>query len=165
MAPMVAATSRTTTPASPSGASVKASSMPSLDRKPRVGGTAAIDAAPMTIDPKVHGMRRTSGPRRRMSRVPVWWSMVPASMNSEHLNSACAMVCTTAATMAKCVPTPMVATIQPSCETVEYATRRFRSVCWMAKIAADTAVAMPTTMSSTCQADTWAKAVEKRSSR
>ena len=86
-------------------------------------------------------------------------------MNSEDLNSACAMVCTTAATMAKCVPTPIVATIQPSCDTVEYATRRFRSVCWMANTAADTAVAMPTTISRICHACTWWKAVEKRRSR
>ena len=70
IAPIVAATSSTTTPASASGASVNASSMPSLDRKPSVGGIAAIDAAPITIDPKVHGIRFHSGPRRRMSRVP-----------------------------------------------------------------------------------------------
>ena len=86
-------------------------------------------------------------------------------MNSEDLNIACARVCTTAATSAKCVPTPRVATIQPSCDTVEYAMSRFRSVCWMANTAADTAVTMPVTMSSTCHAGTCANAALNRMSR
>ena len=52
------------------GASWKALSMPSLETNPSRGGTAAIDAAPMTTEPKVHGIRFHSGPRRRMSREP-----------------------------------------------------------------------------------------------
>ena len=54
-----------------------------------------------------------------MSREPAWWSMTPMIMNREDLNNACAAVCTTAAASATGVPTPMVATIQPSWETVE----------------------------------------------
>ena len=54
-------------------------------------------------------------------------------MNSEDLNIACAMVCTTAAIIANFVPTPIVATIQPNCETVEYAISFFKSVCCSAK--------------------------------
>ena len=106
-------------PAEPIGASSKAVSMPSLEMKPNSGGTAAIEAAPTTTQPKVHGIRCHSTPRRRESRVPAWWSTTPMSMNSEDLNSAWARVCTTAAASAKPVPTPMVVTIQPRWLTVE----------------------------------------------
>ena len=45
--------------------------------------------------------------------------MTPMIMNREDLNSAWAAVWTMAAAMANGVPIPMVATIQPSWETVE----------------------------------------------
>ena len=93
--------------------------MPSFETKPRVGGIPAMQAAATTAPVKVHGIFRHSTPRSRMSREPAWWSMTPMIMNREDLNSACAAVCTTAAASATGVPTPMVATIQPSWETVE----------------------------------------------
>ena len=70
-----------------------------------------------------------------------------------------------AAAMAKGVPTPMVATIQPRCETVEYAVSFFRSVFCTAKTADMIAVPMPTTMSSQFHTATSWKMVEKRTSR
>ena len=142
-APIPATASSTQTPAWENGASWKAVSIPSLETKPRVGGIAAMEPAAMTADQKVKGMRRHSEPRRRVSREPAWWSTTPTSMNREDLKSACAAVCTIAAVMAKGVPTPMVATIQPSWETVEYAVSFFRSVFCMANKAAISAVTMP----------------------
>ena len=53
-------------------ASKKESSMPSLEMKPNSGGSAAIDAAAMTAAPNVKGSLRQMGPKRCMSRVPVW---------------------------------------------------------------------------------------------
>ena len=54
-----------------------------------------------------------------MSRVPASWSTTPMSMNSEDLNSACANVWVSAAARPMGEPTPMAATIQPRCDTVE----------------------------------------------
>ena len=139
--------------------------MPSFDRKPSSGGTAAMEAAPMTTEPNVKGMRSHSRPRRRMSRDPASWSMTPMSMNRLDLNSACAAVCTTAAARAKGVPTPIVATIQPRWETVEYAVSCLRSVFCTANAADMTAVVIPAMMSRPFQTATSWNTVEKRSSR
>ena len=78
-----------------------------------------------------------------MSRVPASWSTTPMSMNSEDLNSACASVWVSAAARPMGEPTPMAATIQPRCDTVEYAVRCFRSVLVMAKHADMIAVNRP----------------------
>ena len=59
----------------------------------------------------------------------------------------------------------MVATIQPRCETVEYAVSCLRSVFWTANSADTTAVVMPTMMSRAFHTATSWKTVEKRSSR
>ena len=159
------ASSRTAGQVWPGVTSSIAVSIDSLDTKPRVGGMPAIAAAPRQVAPKVHGMRRHSGPSRRRSRVPASWSTTPTSMNSPDLNSACASVCRAAAARAAGVPMPIVATIQPSCETVEYAMSCLRSVFCRAKTAPITAVPMPAVTSSAVHAGVPAKAGEKRMSR
>ncbi len=95
----------------------------------------------------MNGILSEMGPSRRMARVPASWSTTPMSMNSEDLNSACASVCVSAAASAMGVPTPMAATIQPRCETVEYAVRCFKSVFVMANSADISAVNRPVTTS------------------
>ena len=140
-------------------------SMDSLDTKPRVGGTAAMAAAPSTVAPNAHGMRRHSGPRSRMSRAPASWSITPTSMNRPDLNRAWATVCSAAAASASWVPTPIAAVIQPSWLTVEYAMSCLRSVFCSANTAAITAVPMPTDTSRAFQTGTSWKAGEKRMNR
>ena len=114
-----AASSAVTATGCPPATSPNAMSMDSLDTKPRVGGTAAMAAAPSTVAPNAHGMRRHSGPRSRMSRAPASWSITPTSMNRPDLNRAWATVCSAAAASASCVPTPIAAVIHPSWLTVE----------------------------------------------
>ena len=115
IAPITAAVSSAVTATGcPPATSPNAMSMDSLDTKPNVGGTAAMAAAPSTVAPNAHGMRRHSGPRSRMSRAPASWSITPTSMNRPDLNNAWATVCSAAAARASCVPTPIAAVIQPS---------------------------------------------------
>ena len=166
IAPTTAAASSTVTATEfPPAASPNAVSIDSLDTKPSVGGMPAMAAAPRTVAPKVHGMRRHRGPRSRMSRDPASWSTTPTSMNSPDLNRACASVCSAAAASAACVPMPMVAMIQPSWLTVEYAMSCLRSVFCRANTAAMTAVPMPTVTSSAFHTATSWKIGEKRMSR
>ena len=49
----------------------------SFDRKPLSSGTPAMAAAATRASRAVNGMERFSPERRRMSRVPVSWSMMP----------------------------------------------------------------------------------------
>ena len=56
---------------------------------------------------------------RRMSRVPVSWSMMPAAMNSDALNTAWFMMWKIAATMASGVPRPASVVISPRWLIVE----------------------------------------------
>ena len=56
---------------------------------------------------------------RRMSRVPVSWSMMPAVMNSEALKVAWLMMWNTAATAAMGVSRPNRSTIRPRWLMVE----------------------------------------------
>ena len=51
-------------------------------------GTPAIAAAATMASVAVIGMKRNSPLSRRMSRVPVSWSMMPAAMNSDALKVA-----------------------------------------------------------------------------
>ena len=60
----------------------------SLDRKPFSSGTPAMAAAATMASVAVIGMGRNNPDRRRMSRVPVSWSMMPAAMNRLALNTA-----------------------------------------------------------------------------
>ena len=52
--------------------------------------------------------------RRRMSRVPVWWSMMPTTMNSAALNRAWASTSSHASTTVSAVPRPNITTMNPS---------------------------------------------------
>ena len=70
--------------------------MLSLEINPNVGGTEAIAAHAITVDVNVNGNCRHELPNRSISRV-----------------------CTNAAANANGVPTPIVATIHPKCDTVE----------------------------------------------
>jgi hypothetical protein len=56
--------------------------------KPFSKGTPAIAAAATIASVAVIGMWRASPDRRRMSRVPASWSMMPADMNSDALKIA-----------------------------------------------------------------------------
>ena len=60
----------------------------SLERKPLRSGTPAIAAEATMARVAVIGMAWRRPERRRMSRVPVSWSTMPAAMNSEALNTA-----------------------------------------------------------------------------
>lgn len=62
-----------------------------------------------------------------MSRLPVWWSMMPAVMNSEALNTAWLSRWNTAATIDSGVDKPIRKVISPRWLIVEYASRPFRS--------------------------------------
>ena len=57
--------------------------------------------------------------RRRMSRVPVSWSMMPAAMNSEALKVAWFMMWNTAATAARSRFSPSSRVIRPRWLMVE----------------------------------------------
>jgi hypothetical protein len=59
-----------------------------LDRNPFSKGTPAIAADATSATPAVIGIAFDRPLRRRMSRVPVSWSTMPAAMNSEALNVA-----------------------------------------------------------------------------
>ena len=64
----------------------------SLDRKPFSSGTPAMAAAATVASVAVTGMRVRRPDRRRMSRVPLSWSMMPTAMNSDALKVAWFMV-------------------------------------------------------------------------
>jgi hypothetical protein len=60
----------------------------SLDKKPLSRGTPAMAAAATMARVAVIGMNLNRPLRRRMSRVPDSWSMMPAAMNSDALKVA-----------------------------------------------------------------------------
>ena len=92
-------------------------------------GIPAIAREAVIASALVMGMNRRRLPSRRMSRVPVSWSMMPAAMNSEALNVAWLRMWNTPATTAIGVDRPNSRVIRPRCEIVEYASRPLRS-CW-----------------------------------
>ena len=91
----------------------------SLERKPLSSGTPAMAALATMARVAVIGMRRRRPESRRMSRVPVSWSMMPAAMNSEALKVAWFMMWKTAATAASGLLSPSSSVISPRCERVE----------------------------------------------
>ena len=89
----------------------------------------AIASEAMIASALVIGMAWRNPPSRRMSRVPVSWSMMPAAMNSDALKVAWLRMWNTPATTAIGVDRPNSRVIRPRWEIVEYASRPFRS-CW-----------------------------------
>ena len=82
-------------------------------------GTPAIEAAATIASVAVHGMYLARPPRRRMSRVPVSWSMMPAVMNSDALKMAWFMTWNIAATADSGERRPIRNTIRPRWLMVE----------------------------------------------
>jgi len=76
-------------------------------------------AAAIMARDAVWGMYFQSPFRRRMSRVPVSWSMMPAAMNSEALKVAWLMMWNTPATAASGVSSPKRSTMRPRWLMVE----------------------------------------------
>ena len=76
----------------------------SFDRKPFSSGTPAIEALATIANVAVIGIYLNKPLKRRISRVPVSWSMIPAAMNSEALKVAWFMVWKIAATAASGLP-------------------------------------------------------------
>ena len=76
-------------------------------------------AAASTPSVAVSGMIAASPPSRRMSRVPVSWSTMPACMNSAALNAAWFMMWKIAAATAAPVPKPSSITMSPNWLIVE----------------------------------------------
>ena len=60
----------------------------SFDRKPLSSGTPAMAALATMARVAVMGIICRSPDKRRMSRVPLSWSTMPAAMNSDALNVA-----------------------------------------------------------------------------
>ena len=90
----------------------------SLATKPSSGGIPAMDAAEMTASTISSGCFLPSPDSSRMSRVPVEWSMAPATINSAALNSEWAKVMAKPAMAASREPTPMTVMMKPSWLTV-----------------------------------------------
>ena len=76
-------------------------------------------AAATMASAAVRGMEWRRPLSRRMSRVPVSWSMMPAAMNSEALKTAWFMMWKIAATIAPPLPMPARAVIRPRWLIVE----------------------------------------------
>ena len=82
-------------------------------------GTPAIAAAATMASVAVIGMGRNNPDRRRMSRVPVSWSMMPAAMNRDALKTAWLQMWNIAARIATGPPIPASAVIRPRWLIVE----------------------------------------------
>ena len=91
----------------------------SLEMKPLSRGTPAMAALATHARVAVMGMARRRPLRRRMSRVPVSWSMMPTAMNSEALKVAWLRMWNTAATAASGLLRPSSVVIRPRCDSVE----------------------------------------------
>ena len=91
----------------------------SFDRKPFSSGTPAIAAQATIASEPVIGIAWIRPSSRRMSRVPVSWSMMPTAMNSEALKIAWFMMWNTAATTDSGVPMPSRQVIRPRWLMVE----------------------------------------------
>jgi hypothetical protein len=103
---------------SPCTASVSARNI-SFDRKPLSSGTPAIAADATIASVAVTGICLRSPLMRRMSRVPVSWSMMPAAMKSEALKVAWFSRWKTAATAASGEFSPSSIVISPRWLIVE----------------------------------------------
>ena len=82
-------------------------------------GTPAIAAQATMASVPVIGMKRYKARQRRMSRVPVSWSMMPTAMNSEALKVAWFIMWKTAATAASALFSPSSRVISPRWLMVE----------------------------------------------
>ncbi len=91
----------------------------SLERKPLSSGTPAIAALATIASVEVTGIMRRRPDRRRMSRVPLSWSTMPAAMKSEALKVAWFMMWNTAATAASGLFRPSSRVMSPRWEMVE----------------------------------------------
>ncbi|MCY1176626.1 hypothetical protein D9M73_169070 [compost metagenome] len=91
----------------------------SLLRKPLSSGTPAMDADATIASTAVCGRYFHMPLMRRMSRLPVSWSMIPAAMNSEALKVAWLMMWNTAATLAIGESRPNSRVIRPRWLMVE----------------------------------------------
>ena len=86
--------------------------------KPYSDGTAAIEAAESVPITATTGAARPTPESTRRSRVPNFLSMMPTTMNSGALNTACAMSIARPANTASWVARPATAARKPSWETV-----------------------------------------------
>ena len=91
----------------------------SFDRNPLSSGTPAIAAQATMASVPVCGMKRNSPCSRRMSRVPVSWSMMPTDMNSDALKVAWFIMWNTAATAASSLFSPSSSVMSPRWLMVE----------------------------------------------
>ena len=91
----------------------------SFDRKPLSSGTPAMAALATMASVAVTGIIERRPERRRMSRVPLSWSTMPAAMNSDALKVAWFMIWKTAATAASGLLMPSSSVMRPRCEMVE----------------------------------------------
>jgi hypothetical protein len=128
-------------------------------------GTPAIAALATSASVTVIGIAWTRPLRRRMSRVPVSWSMMPAAMNSDALNVAWLMMWNTAATAASGLLRPSSSVMRPRWLIVEYASRRFRSFWNIARYAPSTSVVAPAPVTIQNHASLPASAGHSRASR
>ena len=103
----------------------------------------AIDSAASVAIAKVIGINLRKPPRRRMSRVCVSWSMMPADMNSAALKVAWFRMWNIAAIAPKAVPVPSSMVMRPRWLTVEKARRAFKSCLNSAITAPKTMVIRP----------------------
>ncbi|MNF89696.1 hypothetical protein D3C84_722320 [compost metagenome] len=88
-------------------------------RKPLSNGTPAIARDATMARTAVCGRYFHIPFTRRMSRLPVSWSMIPAAMNSEALKVAWLMMWNTAATLESCESRPNSRVIRPRWLMVE----------------------------------------------
>ncbi len=91
----------------------------SLDRNPFRSGTPAMAAAATMASVPVTGISRMRPLSRRMSRVPLSWSMMPAAMKSEALKTAWLAMWKMAARIAPELPMPASAVMRPRWLMVE----------------------------------------------
>ena len=115
----------------------------SLATKPRNGGSAAMLAVAPTAMISSGLLRCPSQASRRMSRVPVAWSMTPTTMNSAALNMACAHSMASPASIRSLPPAPTITVIRPSWLTVPNARISFRSYSRTARQPASSTVTTP----------------------
>ena len=85
----------------------------SLEIKPLVSGTPAIEAAVIKVKVAVKGSNCQMPLSLRKSRVPVSWSMMPANMNNAALKVAWLIIWKMAAATASGEPMPSKQTISP----------------------------------------------------
>jgi hypothetical protein len=132
---------------------------------PAKGGTAAIDAALITMTARVGPQPRPRSGSRSMSRVWASWSTMPTTMNRLALKRACASRRAQPAVVASGWPIPSSTVRKPSWPIVPKARSCLRSRGRSARRPPAIMVNPPTTTTIGRQAPTAAKAGAKRASR